>query len=75
MTTLLTKSGGITLAVTLSTRTLVRWAYLIQDFRGEATQLSSALNRALLFRAEPSDRKAINQIGVTVFGPQWGTKA
>ena len=66
---------GITLAVTLSTRTLVRWAYLIQDFRGEATQLSSALNRALLFRAELSDRKAINQIGVTVFGPQWGTKA
>ena len=63
---------GGSIALTMSTRTLVRWAMLVQDFHGEPTKLSNALNRALLNRAEKTDRDAINNLATTIFGPNWG---
>lgn len=63
---------GGTLAVTMSTRTLVRWAMLTQDFRGDPKKLSGALDRALLQRAEKSDRDAVNMMATAIFGTTWG---
>ncbi len=62
---------GGTLALTMSTRTLVRWAMLAQDFRSDPRKLSGALDRALLYRAEKTDRDAVNMMATTIFGPTW----
>lgn len=58
--------------VTLSTRTLVRWAKMAEFFRPLAAQgknpLLHALERALSFRAEPESRSALAEIAQRIFG-------
>lgn len=52
--------------VTMSTRSLVRWAHLALAFKG--APLSYSLDRALTFRAQPETREAIHQIVQRYFG-------
>ena len=59
------------LSVTLSTRTIVRWAHIAEDFRNCPNALRYGLERALLFRLEPHEAKAINEQAEIVFGPIW----
>jgi cobaltochelatase CobS len=58
--------------VTLSTRTLVRWAKMAEFFRPLAAQgknpLLHALERALSLRAEPESRSALAEIAQRIFG-------
>jgi len=60
------------LEVTLSTRTLVRWAKLSEFFRPMSAQginpLKHALDRALSFRAEPETRSSLSEIAQRIFG-------
>jgi len=58
--------GGVEL--TFSTRTLVRWAYLTQQFRNAPQPLEHALRRALTNRAEPETAAAIHGIVQRCFG-------
>jgi len=58
--------GGVEL--TFSTRTLVRWAYLAQQFRNAPQPLEHALRRALTHRAEPETAAAIHGIVQRCFG-------
>ncbi|HRW66100.1 MAG TPA: CbbQ/NirQ/NorQ C-terminal domain-containing protein [Candidatus Competibacter sp.] len=62
----LSDEGGVDL--TFSTRTLVRWAYLAQQFRGAPQPLEHALRRALTNRAEPETAAAIHGIVQRRFG-------
>lgn len=62
-------SGQISL--TMSTRTLVRWAKLSLTFRGAPNALEYALEQALLVRAAREEREAILRIAKDVFGEQW----
>lgn len=63
---------GGQIEVTLSTRTLIRWAKLAEFFRPMAAQginpLHHALERALSFRAEPECRSALAEIAQRIFG-------
>lgn len=63
---------GGQIEVTLSTRTLVRWAKMADFFRPLAAQgknpLLHALERALSFRAEPESRSALAEIAQRIFG-------
>ena len=61
------------LSVTLSTRTLVRWAQIAQDFRNSPNSLEYGLQRALLMRAEPEESQAIVGLCHTVFGDAWSS--
>jgi cobaltochelatase CobS len=62
-----------TLSITFSTRTVIRWAGLAVDFREAPNALKYALERALLLRAKPEEKEAINQICRDVFGVDvWG---
>jgi cobaltochelatase CobS len=65
-------AGASAIEVTLSTRTLLRWARLSLFFKGAAAQgknpVLHALDRALTYRAEPQTREAIHQIVQRVFG-------
>jgi cobaltochelatase CobS len=63
--------GGRELTVTLSTRTLVRWARLALTFKGAPQPLAYALDQALTARAEPEQREAIQRIAADVFGNLW----
>lgn len=56
------------LGITMSTRTLVRWAGLSVDFRKAEKPLQYSLSRALLLRGNDEEREAINQICSSVFG-------
>jgi cobaltochelatase CobS len=60
------------LEVTLSTRTLVRWARMASFYKGMEAQgkkpLIHALDRALGFRAEPESRQALHEIAQRIFG-------
>jgi cobaltochelatase CobS len=60
-----------TLSITMSTRTLVRWAKLAFDFRQHATPLQYALSMSLTNRAEPSEKEAIEKIAQGILGDQW----
>lgn len=53
------------LSVTMSTRTLLRWAKLTQTLNGFGVErpLSAALEQALLIRCQPEEREAILQVG------------
>lgn len=55
------------LSITMSTRTLKRWATLTLLFG----HMSEGLEQALLLRANPSDREAIERIAKDTFGEQW----
>lgn len=61
------------LSVTLSTRTLVRWVQIAQDFRNSPNALEYGLQRALLIRAEPEESQAIVGLCRTVFGNAWSS--
>ncbi len=59
------------LTITMSTRTLCRWAKLTVVFRNAPNALSYALNQSLLAKAEPEQAIAIQQIAKDVFGSTW----
>lgn len=59
------------LSVTMSTRTLMRWAKLAVDFRQHPAPLQYALGMALTNRAEPSEKVAVEKIAVGILGDQW----
>lgn len=59
------------LAVTMSTRTLVRWANLSMLFAGAPNSVKHALQQALLLRAAPEESEAILRIAQDVFGQSW----
>ena len=65
------QDGGGMLSVTLSTRGLMRWASLVATFKSAPNALAYSLDRALTFRAEPSEREAIHRIAKDVFGDDW----
>lgn len=64
-------AGEGQLAVTMSTRTLVRWANLAIAFRGAPNAMEYALRQALLLRAAPEEAEAIVRIAKDVFGDSW----
>jgi cobaltochelatase CobS len=59
------------LSVTMSTRTLVRWTNLMIAYKRAPNALEYSLDRALTFRAEPSQREAIHRIAKDTFGDSW----
>ena len=63
---------GGQIEVTLSTRTLIRWAKMAEFFKPLAAQgknpLLHSLERALSFRAEPESRSALAEIAQRIFG-------
>jgi cobaltochelatase CobS len=59
------------LTLTLSTRTLVRWAQLALTFRGAPQPIAYALEHALTARADPEQREAIHRIAADVLGDLW----
>ena len=59
------------LSVTMSTRTLVRWAKLTSQYRGAPNAASMGLEQALLMRAVPEEKEAILRITKDVFGDLW----
>jgi cobaltochelatase CobS len=59
------------LTLTMSTRTLVRWASLSRTFKGAPNVFEYALDQALTARAEPEQREAIHRIAAGVFGGLW----
>jgi cobaltochelatase CobS len=59
---------GAAIEVTMSTRSLVRWAQLAVRFSG--APLAYSLDRALTFRAEPGTRESILEIVQRYFGDQ-----
>ncbi|WP_295388663.1 AAA family ATPase [uncultured Thiodictyon sp.] len=65
------KEGGAELTVTMSTRTLVRWAGLSLTFKGAPKVFEYALSQALTARAEPEQQEAIHRIAADVFGDYW----
>ena len=68
---LATGNAGGELTVTLSTRTLVRWARLTVTFKGAPNPLAYALDHALTARAPAEERTAIHRIAADVLGPLW----
>jgi len=68
-----TEAGELT--VTMSTRTLVRWATLSLTFKGAPSVFHYALRQALTARAEPEQREAIHRIAADVFGDYWEAAA
>ena len=65
------QDGGGMLSVTLSTRGLMRWALLVATFKSAPNALAYSLDRALTFRADPSEREAIHRIAKDIFGDDW----
>lgn len=63
--------SGTSLSITMSTRTLIRWAKLTIVFRGAPNAMAYALDQALLARAKPEEKVAIERIAKDVFGQQW----
>jgi cobaltochelatase CobS len=63
------------LTVTMSTRTLVRWAALSLTFKGAPNVFHYALQQALTARAQPEQREAIHRIAADVFGDYWEAAA
>lgn len=59
------------LSVTMSTRTLVRWAKLTADFRKHETPMQYALTLALTNRCERSEKEAIEKIAEGIMGDLW----
>lgn len=62
------------IAITMSTRTLLRWAKLTLAFKNAPNALEYALGQALLNRANPEEKAAITRIAKDVFGEdQWSS--
>lgn len=66
------QDDGGSLAVTMSTRTLLRWAKLTALYKGAPNAAEHALKQALLIRSAPEEAVAILRIAKDVFGPAWG---
>lgn len=64
-------AGAPPLTLTMSTRTLVRWAALTVAFKGAPGVLKYALQQALTNRAGAEEREAIHRIAEDVFGDLW----
>lgn len=64
--------GGAPIEVTLSTRTLVRWARKSLCYKQAPDPIRHALDRALTLRAEPETREAILGIVQRIFGEPHG---
>ncbi len=62
------EAGGPAIEVTLSTRTLVRWARKTLCYQQAPDPIRHALDRALTLRAEPETREAIFGIVQRIFG-------
>ncbi|WP_422452189.1 AAA family ATPase [Endozoicomonas sp. ALC066] len=62
------------LSITMSTRTLIRWARLTQVYQGAPNALHYALERALLFRSEPAQAEAILRWAQDEFGQNWNSE-
>lgn len=60
-----------TINITMSTRTLVRWAKLAINFHPAPNALAIGLDQALLVRANAEEKAAINRIAKDVFGDLW----
>lgn len=65
---------GDALTITISTRTLCRWASLVLDYRNSPKPLEYALRVALTNKAEPEQKIAIEELVQTVFGDDWELK-
>lgn len=63
--------NGGEINVTMSTRTLVRWAKLTLAFRGAPNTLEYALKQSLLNRCSIEEQTAILRVSKDVFGGQW----
>ncbi|MBK1720115.1 AAA family ATPase [Thiocystis violacea] len=63
--------AGSELTITMSTRTLVRWARLALTFRGAPQPIAYALEQALTARADPEQRVAIHRLAADVMGDLW----
>lgn len=63
--------SSASLSVTMSTRTLVRWATITGNFRGAPNPMKMGLEQALLIRTPAPEREAIEQIVKDVFGSLW----
>lgn len=63
-----------TLAITLSTRALLRWAKQAMDYREHPTPLKYALGIALTRKADPDDALAIEKIAEGILGEHWSGK-
>lgn len=59
------------LSLTMSTRSLVRWACLTLDYKSAPRPLEYALERALLTRAGKEEREAILRVAKDKFGELW----
>ncbi|MCB1713689.1 MAG: CbbQ/NirQ/NorQ C-terminal domain-containing protein [Candidatus Competibacteraceae bacterium] len=62
------EADGASVEITFSTRTLIRWAYLVQQYRTAPQPMQYALMRALTQRAEPETAAAIHGIVQRLFG-------
>lgn len=65
------ENGDGQLAITMSTRTLVRWAKLAITFNGAPNAVEEGLQQALLIRATPEEAEAVTRIAKDVFGSAW----
>lgn len=63
-----------TLAITMSTRALVRWAKLAIDYREHPTPLKYALGISLTRKADPDDALAVEKIAEGILGDHWSGK-
>jgi cobaltochelatase CobS len=68
------KEASGELSITMSTRTLVRWATLMLAYKRAPNAMAYSLDRALTLRAEPAQREAIHKIAENIFGDSWGTR-
>lgn len=59
------------ISLTMSTRTLVRWAKLSLIFNGAPNPMAEALNQTLLIRTSAEEKEAITRIAKDVFGALW----
>lgn len=60
-----------TLSVTMSTRTLARWAKLTSDFKRHETPMAYALTLALTNRCDAAEKEAIEKIAEGIMGDLW----
>lgn len=62
---------GSQISLTMSTRTLIRWAKISMMFQKAENPLDEALSQALLIRSSPEEKEAITRIAKDVFGAMW----
>lgn len=67
------KEGSNRISITMSTRTVLRWAYLTMQMNSVRNPLKYALNLALLNRANENDSAVIGNLCKAVFGRRWDT--